>query len=161
MASRRIEALYRESFDELLDEWDEEVIQSATGLSSGLFNLIYEKYCGPHTPVKDRFSLWRVFMWLKAYPTFRAAQVTLWVRDKGSFFRWLDVRLSFLADVLYPLVEERFRQRRSFPGTDGKNPVRRYFGVECVGAVDTCPIIVSVFFVGSPCDLSAVRIRPG
>ena len=85
-ASRRMEDLYRESFDELLDEFDEDVIQSATGLSSRLFNHIFEVYCGPRTPVKDRFSLWRVFLWLKGYPTFRAARVTLGYGIRGPSF---------------------------------------------------------------------------
>lgn len=57
---------------EFLQQFEEEEVLALTGLSSSTFQQIYEKYCGPSTPIKRPIYLWWLFQYYKIYPVSRA-----------------------------------------------------------------------------------------
>jgi len=79
--------------DALLAAHSEDEFRALTGLSTGTFRLIFDKYCGAGTPISKPLYLFALFKFYKLYPVLRAWR-TIYpgLRSRQSFFtrlrRW-------------------------------------------------------------------------
>lgn len=58
------------NFDFLIDFSEEEII-ALCGCSSDVLHQLYDKYCGPDTPIRRPIYLWWLFQFYKMYPVSR------------------------------------------------------------------------------------------
>ena len=73
--------------DGLLAMHDEDEFRALTGLSTNTFRLIFDKYCGPGTPILKPVYLFGLFKFYKLYPVLRAWRTIFpGLRSRKSFF---------------------------------------------------------------------------
>jgi hypothetical protein len=60
------------SIEELLAAHHEDEFRALTGLAPSTFRIIWDKYCGPETPIPKPAYLFALFKFYKLYPVWRA-----------------------------------------------------------------------------------------
>jgi hypothetical protein len=60
------------TIDTLLRDYDEQEFRALAGLSMSTFRVLYDKYCGPGTPICKPTYLFVLFKYYKLYPVERA-----------------------------------------------------------------------------------------
>jgi hypothetical protein len=73
--------------DAFLEAHGEDEFRALTGLSTGTFRLIFNKYCGAGTPIPKPHYLFALFKFYKLYPVLRAWRTIVpGLRSRKSFF---------------------------------------------------------------------------
>lgn len=125
---------------------------ATAGIKRELFELIFQRFCGPKTPINQRsaqtlpcrsvlmpgdccsYHLYHIFYYLKTYPVHRHLSVVTQSTDIRNFRKTLNRRIRYLAGRLRPLLADSWDRR-----WDGANPVERLFP-GTFGIVDTFPV---------------------
>jgi hypothetical protein len=114
-------------------------VVAITGLTPEVFTTVYEKYCGPDTPIRKPIYLWWLFSFYKLYPVTRAFPLVHGgcFRSPQRFLSRLYVWERHLASVIDELSA----------AWDGRwhpaNALPHVFARTVTGSVDTFPILIN------------------
>jgi len=116
---------------------DEELLRSSTGLMPSDARDIFEKYCGPTTPIKKMTDLLEIFYFFKVYPTKRQMRLNYFGSHSTSHvMQRIKERARYLALCMTD-VQIAFAQR--FEAT---NVLPHLFPSFVTSVYDSFPIVV-------------------
>jgi hypothetical protein len=115
---------------------------SVTGFPIDILEDIYNKYCGPATPIKTRKALAKTLVYLKTYPTTRAHAALNGWRSRRTMEWTIKQNINHLylhVNELTSAWQNRWCQANTIPTT---------FHDRVTGSLDTFPIYINRPSVG-------------
>jgi hypothetical protein len=115
----------------ILDTIPDSIVTAMCGIDRWTFLTIYQKYCGPRTPIDSHVKLFRLFSHFKLYPV--SLSLKKHIGTKGIELRKHAAFLARVIDEFTPAWQSR---------VDECNLIPHYFQDGVVGSIDTFPVYV-------------------
>jgi hypothetical protein len=119
-------------------ELTDDQLLAITGLTRDVFENVYEKYCGPRTPINTPEKLLQLFAYYKLYTVTRSWKSTF--GDEGNNPGRLLTRLRIYEQHLAREMDEL--QSGWDARYDDENKLPHIFPASVTGSIDTFPIVV-------------------
>lgn len=118
--------------DFCLEKLSDKSLESLCGLHRSTFLYIYYKYCVGSNVIPTRVHLFRIFAYLKLYPTTRTTRTFL-----VTYLLSIQRGVNYLASVMNEMITPwQARNKMS-------NRTNHRFANNVIGCVDTFPIVVN------------------
>jgi len=118
----------------------ENLYSTLTGTTKEVFEEVFARFCGEDTPIKTRNDLFHLLYFFKCYPTLRVLQWQLQIKCVRNLNRKLGSWIKHLASAMDVLISDQWGKRTARSNTS--QDIRTFFVGQCVGAVDTFPVLV-------------------